>query len=183
MHYADAMSTSSFHHRIRSRRQRSAGSPQWRINNARAASRVVPLTPFRWWLGYGAAAVLFLAMDACWLTWAADRLYRPALGHLLAPGFELAPAVLFYLLYVAGMAYFAIAPAVAAGRAVLAARSGAFLGLLAYATYDLTNQATLQGWPWAVTLADLCWGTFATGTASAMSAWMVLRWSAYRAAR
>lgn len=177
------MSPSSIHHRIRSRRQRRGGLPTWRIDNARAAARMVPLTWFRWWLGYGVAAVVFLALDACWLTWAADRLYRPALGHLLLPGFEPVPAVLFYLLYVAGMVHFAIAPAVVAGRVAKAGGSGAFLGLLAYATYDLTNQATLQGWPWAVTLADLCWGTVATGVASAVSAWGVLRWSAYRAAR
>lgn len=148
--------------------------------------RTTPVPPSRtriWAWAYPSVAIVFLTLDAFWLTWAADRLYRPALDHLLAPGFELVPAVLFYLLYVAGMVHFAIAQAVVAGRVAVAARSGAFLGLLAYATYDLTNQATLSGWPWAVTLADLCWGTVATGVSSAVSAWWVLRRSARHAAR
>ena len=133
------------------------------------------LPPARWFKAYAVAAAVFLVLDAAWLTLMADRLYRPLLGHLLAPGFALAPAALFYLLYVAGMVHFAVAPGVLRGRARHAAASGALLGLLAYATYDLTNQATLLGWPWAVTLVDLCWGTFVTAVASGAAARVVLR--------
>lgn len=124
---------------------------------------------------YCLAAAFFLVLDAIWLTTMADRLYRPALGHLLAPQFALAPAAVFYLLYVAGMAGSAIAPALAAGTAGVALRRGAALGLLAYATYDLTNQATLRDWPWTVTLADLAWGTCATGLAAWAAAAVLLR--------
>lgn len=125
---------------------------------------------------YGVAALVFLGLDAIWLSTMAARLYRPAIGHLLAPDFALAPAALFYLLYVAGIVAFAVAPALASGRALEALARGAALGLLAYATYDLTNQATLRAWPWHLTLADMAWGTFVTGAAAWAAAATVLRW-------
>ena len=128
-----------------------------------------------WAAAYGLTALVFLALDAVWLSTMAERLYRPALGHLMAPQFALAPAALFYPLYIAGIVFFALAPALAAGRARIALGRGAALGLLAYATYDFTNQATLRDWPWAVTLADLAWGTFATGGASLVAALVLLR--------
>jgi uncharacterized membrane protein len=118
-------------------------------------------------VAWGLVLVIFLVLDAVWLSSMLERLYRPALGHLLAPQVSLLPAVLFYLLYGAGIVGFAVAPAVEANRARIALARGAALGLLAYATYDLTNQATLPGWPWAVTLADLAWGT----TVTALAGW------------
>lgn len=134
------------------------------------------MTAGRLLAGYGLTALVFLALDTAWLVTMADRLYRPALGHLMAPQFALAPAAAFYLLYVAGMVGFALVPALAAGRRRVALVRGAALGLLAYATYDLTNQATLRDWPWTVTLADLAWGTFATAVApAAAAAWMLRR--------
>ena len=125
-------------------------------------------------VAYGVALVIFLVLDAIWLTSMLERLYRPALGHLLAPQVSLPPAILFYLLYVAGIVGFAVAPALEAHGARIALLHGAALGLLAYATYDLTNQATLPGWPWAVTLADLAWGTVATGLAGWATAKVML---------
>lgn len=120
-------------------------------------------------IAYAVTAVVFLALDAVWLGTMADRLYRPAIGHLMASSFALAPAALFYVLYVAGIVFFAVSPAMGMRRPVLAALGlGALLGLLAYATYDLTNQATLKDWPWQVTLADLAWGSFVTGTSAAV---------------
>ena len=118
-------------------------------------------------IAYAGTAVAFLALDAIWLTTMADRLYRPALGTLMLERFDLPPAVFFYALYIAGIVVFAIAPAWAGGNTSGALWRGALLGLIAYATYDLTNQATLRGWPWRVTLADLCWGTFVTAAAAA----------------
>jgi uncharacterized membrane protein len=123
---------------------------------------------------YGLAAIAFLGLDAVWLTTMADRLYRPALGNLMVDKFELAPAAAFYLVYVAGIVGFAVAPAVAAGSATGALLRGAALGLVAYATYDLTNQATVRNWPWSVTLADLAWGTVATGLAAWAAAAVLL---------
>jgi uncharacterized membrane protein len=127
-------------------------------------------------IAYAATAVVFLALDAVWLTAMADRLYRPALGTLMLEHFELLPAAVFYVLYVVGMLVFAVLPGLESGRWTTSLGLGALLGLIAYATYDLTNQATLRGWPWHVTLADLCWGTFVTGVAAAagcrLTAWL-----------
>jgi uncharacterized membrane protein len=114
-----------------------------------------------------ATVVAFLVLDAIWLSLAGPRLYRPALGHLLASDVDWLAVGLFYLLYLAGLAVFAVAP----GRTVRgAAWRGALFGLVAYATYDLTNQATLRDWPWLVTLADLAWGAFASAAACALGA-------------
>ena len=115
---------------------------------------------------YGAAALAFLAIDAVWLSTMANLLYRPLLGDLLAPGFRLAPAVLFYAIYIAGIVFFAIRPALATGRLAAAALNGAALGFVAYGTYDLTNQATLRDWPVIITVADMVWGTVLTASAS-----------------
>lgn len=113
-------------------------------------------------VAYIAAGAAFLIFDAIWLTSMADTLYRPLLGDKLEPQYRLAPAVLFYLIYIAGIVYFAVMPALDDGRLFKAALNGALLGLVAYATYDLTNQATLRDWPLAVTLADMTWGAFVT---------------------
>lgn len=113
-------------------------------------------------IAYVATGIAFLAIDAIWLTVMADALYRPLLGDKLAPQFHLAPAVIFYLIYVGGMVFFAVMPALEGGGLARAALNGAVLGLVAYATYDLTNHATLRGWPLAVTLADIPWGAFVT---------------------
>ena len=118
-------------------------------------------------VAYAAMAVVFLALDAIWLASMAERLYRPAIGHLMRERFALGPALAFYAIYVAGVVVFVVAPALAERRWQSALVMGALLGLLAYATYDLTNQATLKGWPWQVTLADLCWGSFVTAVAAA----------------
>ena len=119
-------------------------------------------------IAYAVTALVFLALDAIWLTTMADRLYRPALGRLMLDRFELAPAVAFYAVYLVGVVVFAVMPGLERRRATTALGLGALLGLVAYATYDLTNQATLRDWPWRVTLADLCWGTLVTGVAAAV---------------
>ena len=129
---------------------------------------------FAWIVVYIVTGLAFLGIDAVWLSLAAKRLYRPKLGNLLLDSFHLAPAAAFYLLYIAGILIFAVAPALAGGRWTGALWRGAMLGLLAYGTYDLTNQATLRGWPVAITIADLCWGTVLTGTAASVG-FMVAR--------
>ena len=127
-------------------------------------------------IAYPATALVFLGLDAIWLTTMADRLYRPSLGKLMLERFEPLPAVAFYAVYLVGVIVFAVAPGLEARRWTIALGLGALLGLVAYATYDLTNQATLRDWPWRVTLADLCWGTFVTGVAAALgcrvTAWL-----------
>jgi len=120
-------------------------------------------------LAYPVTAAIFLAMDAAWLSNAADRLYRPFVGQLMAAQFAVAPAVIFYAIYFVGVVFFAVAPSLPGRRWRAALGRGALLGLVAYGTYDLTNQATLSGWAWQVTVADLCWGSFATGVAAALA--------------
>ena len=129
-------------------------------------------SPQRWVRTYLAALLSFLLLDACWLTWMGPRLYRPALASLMTDEVNVLAAGLFYPVYVLGLLVFAIAPALASGRAAVALARGALFGLVAYATYDLTNQATLRGWPWLITAADLAWGAVASAVASAVAAWI-----------
>jgi uncharacterized membrane protein len=117
-------------------------------------------------IAYVSAGLVFLSIDAVWLTLAAPSLYRPLIGDMLLERFNLLPAVLFYVIYIAGIVVFAISPAFSTGRWTTAMLHGALLGFAAYATYDLTNQATLRNWPVAVTVADLCWGTILTAFAA-----------------
>jgi uncharacterized membrane protein len=117
-------------------------------------------------VAYAAAAVTMLGMDAVWLGVSADLLYRPLLGDMILPGFRPVPAMLFYVLYVVGIVIFAIKPALATGRWSGAAGKGALLGFFCYATYDLTNQATLKTWPAIVTIVDMGWGTVLTACAA-----------------
>jgi uncharacterized membrane protein len=121
-------------------------------------------TPRRFAVAFIVAALVFLALDAAWLALMAERLYRPAIGHLMREGFDPLAAALFYLAYLTGVTVFVVLPAADARRALA---RGALFGLVAYATYDLTNQATLRGWPWHVTLADLAWGAFVTASSAA----------------
>ena len=125
------------------------------------------MSTLQFFASYLSTALVFLVLDAVWLTVMADRLYRPALGNIMLERFSPAPAVIFYVIYMVGVVVFAVAPSLVTGRWTTALALGALLGLMAYATYDLTNQATLKNWPWKVTIADLCWGTFVTAVSAA----------------
>lgn len=130
----------------------------------------------KWIVAYLAAGLPFGLLDALWLRWAGPNLYRPALGDLLAPSFRAGPAIVFYLAYVAAMVWFAVRPGLTGGVGA-AALNGALFGAIAYATYDLTNQATMKVWPVHVTLIDIAWGAFATAVASAIAAWATTRFA------
>jgi uncharacterized membrane protein len=119
-----------------------------------------------------ATAGTMLALDAAWLMSMTPRFYKPRLGGLMAEAPSPAPAVVFYLLYVAAIVALAVLPALDGGWNRLLANA-ALLGLTAYGTYDLTNQATLKGWPLSVTLADMAWGVVAT-TAAACAGYVAL---------
>jgi len=125
-------------------------------------------------VAYIVAAVVFGGLDAAWLSWAGPNLYHPALGDLLAPSFRGGPAIVFYVFYLAGMVWFAVRPGLAGGIGA-ATVNGALLGALAYATYDLTNQATLKVWSTQVTVIDICWGAFATAVAASVATWAALK--------
>lgn len=118
-----------------------------------------------WIVAVIAVALVFGALDAVWLSWAGPNFYRPKLGDLLADSFRMAPALVFYAAYVAAVVWFAVRPGLANGIAS-AALNGALLGAICYATYDLTNQATLRNWSTTVTIADIVWGAFATAVAA-----------------
>ena len=118
-------------------------------------------------IAYGGTAAMLAVLDAVWLTFAGRLLYRPAIGSLMMDnGFRLAPAIVFYVLYVAGVVIFAVSPALKSGQWTTAVVMGGLFGLFCYATYDLTNMATLKVWPLRVTLIDLAWGVFLTATAA-----------------
>ncbi|TPN81853.1 DUF2177 family protein [Mesorhizobium sp. CU2] len=117
---------------------------------------------------YVATLITFLAIDAVWLTMMSQRLYRRYLGDILADSVNPAPAALFYLVYVAGIIFFATAPAFSSGKWTTAALNGALYGFFAYATYDLTNQATVRGWPTIITVADICWGSLLSAAAATL---------------
>ena len=118
---------------------------------------------------YVAAAVMFGITDAVWLTTMTPLLYQPALGPILAEQPNIAPAVVFYLLYIAGIVILAVAPALKDGGWKRAALMGAVFGLIAYATYDLTNQATLKIWATKVTVLDMTYGALATSLAAVVA--------------
>ncbi|MFM5931515.1 MAG: DUF2177 family protein [Novosphingobium sp.] len=128
----------------------------------------------KWLVAYLAAAVPFGILDFLWLGWAGKNFYRPAIGDLLAPSFRGGPALVFYAIYIAGMVWFAVRPGLAGGMGA-ALLNGALMGGLAYATYDLTNQATMKVWPVHVTVVDIIWGMFATAVASAVATWVTMR--------
>lgn len=111
---------------------------------------------------YLVAAGLFVTFDAIWLTTMVKRFYRPQMEKLIAAQPDLIAAGVFYSLYIFGIIVFVVSPALARDSLSFAVSRGALLGLLMYATYDLTNQATLKGWPLSVTLVDMAWGTFVT---------------------
>lgn len=116
--------------------------------------------------------LLLVVVDFIWLSNAMNFLYKPKLGALLRDKPDLAPAALFYLLYAVGMSLLVIRPAVNAGSVFTALWTGALLGLVAYGTYDLTNQATLKGWSLEVTIIDMAWGGLVTALTCAAGVWI-----------
>lgn len=117
-------------------------------------------------IAFVSTAVVFLALDFVWLGFAAKDFYRAQLGPLMLEKPLLGVAVAFYLLYTAGMVTFAVVPALTADSWLWAMTAGAFFGLVAYSTYDLTNLATLRGWSVNLALVDIAWGAILTSVAS-----------------
>ncbi|WP_181700212.1 DUF2177 family protein [Chthonobacter albigriseus] len=116
---------------------------------------------------YGSVLAVFLVLDGLWLGVIAGPYYRSELAGLLKPEFNVAVALAFYLFYAAGLVFFAVQPAIASGSIWTALFYGAFLGALAYGTYDLTNLATLQGYPVTIAVLDLGWGIVVSASAAA----------------
>lgn len=125
---------------------------------------------------YLGAGLTFAAIDAVWLTTMVNRLYRPVIGPIMADKPDMTAAVIFYLISIAGTVFLAIDPALKEGSWTRAALNGAVLGFVAYATYDLTNQATLNVWSWKLTITDIIWGTTLTAL-SATGGYFAARWA------
>jgi len=119
-----------------------------------------------WIAAYIAAAVSFLALDALWLGVVAQKLYQREFGSMLLDKPNMVAAAAFYALYLVGVVVFAVKPALESGGWTRALLQGALFGLVAYATYDLTNLATLKGFPVRVVAPDLIWGATVTAAAA-----------------
>ena len=108
------------------------------------------------------ATGIFVAIDAVWLGLVAPKFYKKHIGHLLAPKPDFVAAAIFYVIYIIAVVVFVINPSLDKDSLSFAISHGALLGLAMYATYDLTNQATMKNWPKTVTIVDMLWGTFIT---------------------
>jgi uncharacterized membrane protein len=124
------------------------------------------------WIG---AIVPFLAIDLIWLGFVARDFYRVQMGSLLADQPRWGVAFAFYALYCAGIVLFAVLPGLAAGSLLRSALLGAALGLLAYATYDLTSLAVVRGYPALLAVVDIAWGTVLTAAVATLSQ-LAVRW-------
>jgi uncharacterized membrane protein len=121
--------------------------------------------------GYAGAFFSFVAWDLAWLGLMVPRFYRPTLGDIASSGINLPPAILFYVLYPIGLFIFAVGPALKSGSPGTALVYGALFGFFTYATYDLTNHATLRNWTVSLTVVDVAWGTCLAGAAAVAGFW------------
>ena len=117
-------------------------------------------------IAYATTAAAFLIIDVIWLAWIAKRFYAERLGELLLERPNLGAAAIFYALYVIGIVIFAVAPGWRENSALTLLTYGALFGFFAYATYDMTNYATLKNWPLTVSIVDMFWGSFITAIAA-----------------
>lgn len=118
---------------------------------------------------------VFFAVDLLWLGVLSGDLYRKNLAHLLAPEVNWPAAIVFYLIFIVGILYFAVAPALAQGSLLRALANGLLFGFFAYTTYELTNLATLPDWPMKVVLIDTAWGMTLCASVAGLS-YLIGRW-------
>jgi uncharacterized membrane protein len=124
---------------------------------------------------YAVTLPIFFAIDLVWLGVVAKNFYRQHLGHLLSPQVDWTAAILFYLVFIGGIVFFAVRPALEVNSPLRALTYGALFGFLTYATYDLTNQATLRDWPVIVTVVDLAWGAVLSASVAYLSYQVTVR--------
>ncbi|MBS3902835.1 MAG: DUF2177 family protein [Anaplasmataceae bacterium] len=124
-------------------------------------------------ISYVVAAVVMLGVDAIWLSVMSKKFYATQIGHLMSETPKLGPAAIFYIIYILGLTILVLQPALQNNfdypKVLL---WGAVFGMVAYATYDLTNQATLRDWPVIVTVVDIIWGTILTGVVSGVAVYV-----------
>ncbi|QSE96478.1 DUF2177 family protein [Fulvivirga lutea] len=126
-------------------------------------------------LSYLLTTIVFFAIDLLWLGIIAKDLYNRLLGNFLAPNVNWTAAIIFYLLFIIGIFIFAIFPAIEKESAWKAILLGALFGFFTYATYDLTNLATLKDWPLKIVFIDIAWGIILTASVS-VSGYYITRW-------
>ena len=115
---------------------------------------------------YAITLPVFFAIDMVWLGLVAKNFYQSYIGFLMKSNLNWTAALIFYMLFIVGLVLFVISPAIEKGSWMHALLFGALFGLITYATYDLTNLATLKDWPLVVTLVDLAWGTVLASSVS-----------------
>lgn len=125
---------------------------------------------------YAIATVIFFGLDMAWLGLVAKNFYRQKLGFIFTGEVRWAAAVIFYLIYIAGILYFAIEPGLNGGGWQIALLNGVLFGLMCYATYDLTNMATIKQWPFVVVVVDIIWGMVLTGSVSVLAYLAAVKW-------
>lgn len=118
---------------------------------------------------YLAATVIFFAIDMVWLGWLAKDFYWGKLDFILSDQTNWTAAIVFYLIYIGGILYFAVVPGFEAGTWQAALVKGALFGFFCYATYDLTNMALIEGWPLEVVIVDIIWGAVLTGSVAVLT--------------
>jgi len=124
---------------------------------------------------YFIALISFFALDMVWLGVISKNYYKEKLGFILSENPNWAAAIVFYLLFIAGIIYFAINPGLKANDWQVALLNGAILGALCYATYDLTNMATIAKWPIEIVIIDIIWGMVLTGSVSVITYFAVAK--------
>jgi len=130
---------------------------------------------FKWLASYVLTSVVFFAIDMVWLGVLAKNLYRKHLFGLMADQVNWTAAIVFYLLFIVGIFVFVILPAVEKNSLITALLLGAFFGIVTYATYDLTNLATLKNWPLPIVFIDIAWGAVLTSLVS-MAGYVIHKW-------
>lgn len=124
-------------------------------------------------LSFVASLLTMLIIDGAWLATMMKRFYAVRIGHLLSDSPQIFPVVVFYLVYALGLTMLVLLPAIEGNYSLMRLLlSGALFGLVAYGTYDLTNQATMKAWPLMVTIVDMIWGASLTGVVSVIAVYI-----------
>jgi uncharacterized membrane protein len=121
---------------------------------------------------YLIALPIFFMVDMIWLGLLAKNFYKNQIGFLMKPDVNWTAAIIFYLLFLVGVVLYVIEPALEKKDLMFALSRGALFGLITYATYDLTNLATLKDWPLKVVVVDMIWGAVLSGTVCGSSYWI-----------
>jgi uncharacterized membrane protein len=127
----------------------------------------------KWFLYYGIALVVFMVIDLIWLGFIAKDLYSKYLGYLMADKVNWVSAVVFYLIFIGGILYFVLYPSLLDKNLINLIIRAALFGFITYATYDLTNLATIKDWPIQITIIDLIWGTTLSTSVSVISYFII----------